>query len=93
MNDYYVSVQLVNKKGATLGAPHFVHVNGDKRKTQIRGLKPRALYQMKVVTGLECKIGCNHAYIRSIQVIAYSGKKQKSSPSVKVKTKGLGKML
>lgn len=66
VNGYYVAVQLVNKKGATLGPPHFVHVDGDKRKTHIRGLKPRALYQMKVVTKFDAKTrhGCDHTYVQ-----------------------------
>ena len=44
---YYISVQEV-LRGLRLGKPDFVHVKGSVRAASIRGLKPRALYEMKV---------------------------------------------
>ena len=44
---YYISAQEV-LRGLRLGKPDFVHVKGDVRAASIRGLKPRALYEIKV---------------------------------------------
>jgi len=44
---YYISVQEV-LRGLRLGKPAFVHVKGSVRAASIRGLKPRALYEIKV---------------------------------------------
>lgn len=44
---YYVSVQEV-QKGFKLGTPNFVHVKEGMRAAIIRGLKPRAVYEIKV---------------------------------------------
>ena len=45
---YYVTVQEVLKK-LRLGAPDFVHVDSNVMSVMIKGLKPDATYEMKVV--------------------------------------------
>lgn len=44
---FYISVQVV-QKGFKLGTPNFVHVKEGVRTATIRGLKPRAVYEIKV---------------------------------------------
>ena len=44
---FYVSVQVV-QKGFKLGTPNFVYVKEGVRAATIRGLKPRAVYEIKV---------------------------------------------
>lgn len=47
LHGYYVSVQeVLNKK--RLGSPDFVYVEQDVHSTRIQGLKPDAVYEMKV---------------------------------------------
>ena len=48
VNGFYVAVQLMGRNGAQLGVPKFVHIDGEKREVEIRGVKPRAQYQMTV---------------------------------------------
>ena len=50
---YYVSVQEV-QKGFKLGTPNFVHVKEGVRAAIIRGLKPRAVYEIKVKENPGC---------------------------------------
>lgn len=46
---YYVSVQEI-QTGLKLGRPEFVHVDAGARSVTMRGLKPYALYEMKVAS-------------------------------------------
>ena len=47
VDGYYVSVQeVLNKK--RLGSPDFVHIEPDVHTAEIQGLKPDAVYEMKV---------------------------------------------
>ena len=48
VHGYYVSVQEI-QKGLRLGTPDFVHVGSRTYAVDIRGLKPRKIYEMKVV--------------------------------------------
>lgn len=47
IHGYYVSVQEILKK-FRLDAPDFVHVEKNVLSVKIRGLKPAAIYEMKV---------------------------------------------
>ena len=48
VHGYYVSVQEV-QKGLKLGTPDFVHVESGTHAVNIRGLKPKRIYEMKVI--------------------------------------------
>ena len=47
VHGYYVSVQEI-QQGLRLGTPDFVHVRSGTHAVDIRGLKPKSIYEIKV---------------------------------------------